>query len=112
MPGIIVIKGGWSPVPVVKPANVNAKPARPHAAQPPRSKNGDLVLLRAGVDIALQYFNSDDEEAILTLTTKARKWADRYFKGYRYATKRPTALLRAFPDLFNLRIPGMCTIAP
>ncbi|KAK4137893.1 hypothetical protein BT67DRAFT_447593 [Trichocladium antarcticum] len=94
MPGIIVIKGGWSPVP------------------PPRSKNGDLVLLRAGVDIALQYFNSDDEEAILTLTTKARKWADRYFKGYRYATKRPTALLRVFPDLFNLRIPAHRRLAP
>jgi hypothetical protein len=106
MPGIIVIKGGWAPA--VKPVNV--KPAR--LAHPPRSKNSDLIVLRAGVDIALQYFNNDDQEAILTLTTKARKWADRYFRGYRYAAKRPTALLRTFPDLFNLCIPGMHTQKP
>ena len=72
--------------------------------QPPRSKRGDLAMLRLGLDIALEYFNSDGSVPISSLTTKARLWADRYFKGYPYAAKRPTALLRTFPNLFNLNI--------
>lgn len=69
-----------------------------------------MAMLRAGVDIALQYFNSDDQVTISALTQKAKQWADRYFKGYPYATKRSTALLTSFPNLFNLRIPGMLTV--
>jgi hypothetical protein len=92
------------------PVNVNpfrtAKPVQ--SAQPPRSKRGDLAMLRLGVDIALEYFNSDDAMALSALTTKARNWADRYFKGYPYASKRPTALLRTFPNLFNLRVKCTC----
>lgn len=86
------------------PARIVVKPAT--TGHPPRSRRGDLVLLRQGVDIALEYFNSDDPAKISTLTTRARKWADRYFRGYRYASKRPTALLGTFPNLFNLRVQG------
>ncbi|KAL2160657.1 hypothetical protein VTH06DRAFT_1345 [Thermothelomyces fergusii] len=82
------------------------------AQQPPRSKRGDLALLRLGLDIALDYFNSDDSVPISTLTTKARLWADRYFKGYPYASKRPTALLRTFPNLFNLNIEPHLRLVP
>lgn len=80
------------------------KPMKPVlSVQPPRSKTGDLAMLRLGVDIALEYFNSD-AVAVSALTVKARNWADRYFKGYPYATQRPTALLRSFPNLFNLKV--------
>ncbi|KAK3905297.1 hypothetical protein C8A05DRAFT_30880 [Staphylotrichum tortipilum] len=78
------------------------------AASPARrlrcSKGRDRLVLRQGLDIALEYFNTDDIMAVSTLTSKARIWADRYFKGYRYAAKRPTALLQTFPDLFNLDV--------
>ncbi|AEO56206.1 hypothetical protein MYCTH_2077546 [Thermothelomyces thermophilus ATCC 42464] len=80
--------------------------------QPPRSKRGDLAMLRLGLDIALEYFNSDGSLPISTLTTKARLWADRYFKGYPYASKRPTALLRTFPNLFNLNIEPHLRLVP
>lgn len=85
-----------------------AKPVQ--SVQPPRSKRGDLAMLRLGVEIAVEYFNSDDAVAVSALTTKARNWADRYFKGYPYASKRPTALLHTFPNLFNLRVE--CTYRP
>jgi hypothetical protein len=82
-------------------------PAKPvQSPQPPRSKRGDLAMLRQGVDVALEYFNSDASVPVSTLTAKARLWADRYFKGYPYAAKRPTALLRTFPNLFNLNVEG------
>jgi hypothetical protein len=68
------------------------------------SRAGGQALLARGLDIALEYFNTDDTMAVSALTSKARIWADRYFKGYPYATKRPTALLRAFPNLFNLDV--------
>ncbi len=61
-------------------------------------------MLGQGLDIALEYFNTNDPKAISALTSKARIWANRYFKGYPYAAKRPVALLRTFPDLFNLDI--------
>ncbi|KAL2135197.1 hypothetical protein VTI74DRAFT_9403 [Chaetomium olivicolor] len=88
-----------SPAMAGEPA-VAALPVRP-----PRSKRGESAVLLQAVDIALQYFNSADVAAS-TLTTKARNWADRYFKGYPYAKKRPTALLQWFPDLFNLDVDG------
>ncbi|KAK3299284.1 uncharacterized protein B0H64DRAFT_318118 [Chaetomium fimeti] len=94
-------------------------PVKPFAAfkaaqsvQPPRSKRGDLAMLRLGLDIALEYFNSDGSVSISSLTTKARLWADRYFKGYPYAAKRPTALLRTFPNLFNLDIEPHLRLLP
>jgi len=93
----------------VKPF-VAAKAVQP--AQPPRSKRGDLAMLRLGLDIALEYFNSDDSVPISTLTTKARLWADRYFKGYPYAAKRPTALLRTLPNLFNLNVEPHLRLVP
>ncbi|KAK4192879.1 hypothetical protein QBC35DRAFT_158658 [Podospora australis] len=71
--------------------------------QVPRSRRSGLVPLRAGVDIALAYFNSDNE-SLQSLTVKAKQWADRYFKGYPYANKRPTTLVRSFPNLFNLNV--------
>ncbi|KAK4034897.1 hypothetical protein C8A01DRAFT_18370 [Parachaetomium inaequale] len=80
--------------------------------QPPRSKSGDLAMLRLGLDIALEYFNSDAGVPIPALTTKARIWADRYFKGYPYAAKRPTALLRTFPNLFNLDVKPHLRLTP
>ncbi|KAH6636924.1 hypothetical protein F5144DRAFT_200615 [Chaetomium tenue] len=82
------------------------------SVQPPRSKRGDLAMLRLGLDIALEYFNSDGSVPISSLTTKARLWADRYFKGYPYASKRPTALLRTFPNLFNLSIEPHLRLVP
>jgi hypothetical protein len=90
---------GW-PVKPFAPAKAVQLP------QPPRSKRGDLAMLSQGVDIALEYFNSDAGVPVPTLTTKARLWADRYFKGYPYGAKRPTALLRTFPNLFNLNVEG------
>ncbi|KAK4238880.1 hypothetical protein C8A03DRAFT_43423 [Achaetomium macrosporum] len=100
------------PISVVKPV----KPVKPvqhvQPIQPPRSKRGDLAHLCQGVDIALEYFNSDSAGAISTLTAKARKWADKYFKGYPYAAKRPTALLRTFPNLFNLEIEAHLRLVP
>ena len=78
----------------------------PSGHQAPRSRRGELVQLRSGVDIALAYFNSDNE-SLQSLTTKAEQWANRYFKGYRYASKRPTALVKSFPHIFNLNVPGM-----
>ncbi|AEO62633.1 uncharacterized protein THITE_2107028 [Thermothielavioides terrestris NRRL 8126] len=92
------------------------KPVQPvkqaYAVQPPRSKRGDLAMLCQAVDIALEYFNSDDSVPLSTLTAKARIWADRYFKGYRYAAKRPTSLLRTFPNLFNLEVEAPLRLVP
>ncbi|KAK3308844.1 uncharacterized protein B0T15DRAFT_509256 [Chaetomium strumarium] len=91
------------------------KPIKPvqhvQPVQPPRSKRGDLALLCQGFDIALEYFNSDSA-VTSALTAKARKWADRYFKGYPYAAKRPTALLRTFPNLFNLEVEAHLRLVP
>lgn len=67
----------------------------------PRSRRGELTVLRDGVDIALGYFNAGDNESPKTLTVRAKKWADRYFKGYDYASQRSTTLLGQFPNLFN-----------
>lgn len=83
---------------------VSASPVKP--VQPPRSKGGDRAMLWEGLGIALDYFNNDGSVPISALTAKARTWADRYFKGYPYAANRPTALLRTFPDLFNLNVEG------
>ena len=87
-----------------EPAAAAAELAKP--VQPPRSKAGDRAALWQGVGIALDYFNSDDSLAVSALTKKARTWADRYFKGYPYAAKPPTAILRTFPNLFNLKVEG------
>jgi hypothetical protein len=88
---------------------VSATPVKP--VQPPRSKGGDRAMLWQGVGLALEYFNSDDSVPISALTAKARTWADRYFKGYPYAANRPTALLRTFPNLFNLNVEGETNFA-
>ncbi|KAK0670480.1 hypothetical protein QBC41DRAFT_335975 [Cercophora samala] len=72
------------------------------AGQLPRSRRGEQVHLREGVNIALNYFNTTDREKIELLTSKAKNWADRYYKGYNYAFKRPTALLQQYPNLFNM----------
>jgi len=71
------------------------------------SKRKDLVLLREGVDIAVDYFNSGERQNIPKLTTSAKKWCAKYFKGYHYAPKRATGLLQTFPNLFNLDVEGM-----
>ncbi|KAK4127838.1 hypothetical protein N657DRAFT_653952 [Parathielavia appendiculata] len=97
----------------------SAMPVKPVATakaalspQPPRSKRGDLAMLRQGVDIALEYFNSDDSVPISELTPKARDWADRYVNGDPYAAKRPTALLRTFPNLFNFEVEAHLRLRP
>ncbi|KAL2263642.1 hypothetical protein VTK26DRAFT_5804 [Humicola hyalothermophila] len=104
MPARIVLKSQRPPV--VKPV------CAVRLVQPPRSKRGDLAMLRAGVDIALQYFNTDDRMTISALTRQAKHWADRYFRGYYYAAKPSTALQTTFPNLFNLHIPGPLRLAP
>ncbi|KAL2266377.1 hypothetical protein VTJ83DRAFT_5729 [Remersonia thermophila] len=82
------------------------------SAQPPRSRRGDLAMLRAGVDIAVEYFNLDGDAALPELKARARNWADRYFKGYPYAAKRPTSLLARFPNLFNLNVKPPLRLVP
>ncbi|KAL2023925.1 hypothetical protein VTK56DRAFT_702 [Thermocarpiscus australiensis] len=98
MPTKIVLKG--TRLPAVK------------LARRPDSTPSELVALLQGIDIALEYFNSSSARAISKLTVKAREWADRYFKGYRYAARRPTALLGTFPNLFNLRVQGRLRLQP
>ncbi|KAL1842707.1 hypothetical protein VTJ49DRAFT_4486 [Mycothermus thermophilus] len=88
------------------------KPVTAASAQPPRSRRGDLAMLRAGLDIAVEYFNLGDDAALPELTARARNWADRYFKGYPYAAKRPTALLARFPNLFNLNVEPHLRLIP
>lgn len=80
--------------------------------QLPRSKRSDLVLLRQGIDIALAYFNSATSEELSSLTIEARTWADKYYRGYQYATRGATGLLKTFPDLFNLRIEAPLRLSP
>ncbi|KAK0615972.1 hypothetical protein B0T17DRAFT_510527 [Bombardia bombarda] len=75
-------------------------------------KRADLVHLRAGVDISLQYFNNSDRTVVRQLTRKAKKWSQTYFKGYHYAAKRPTGLLKIFPHLFNLDIEAHSRLTP
>ena len=70
----------------------------------PRSRRGELTVLRDGVDIALAYFNAGDNESPEKLAVRAKKWADRYFKGYDHASQRSTTLLGQFPNLFNLGV--------
>lgn len=94
------------PVKPVKPVKTIPRVKQVYAVQPPPPTRSDWVLLCQGVDIALEYFNSDDSEPVSTLTAKARAWADQYFQGFRYAAKRSTALLKTYPNLFNLRIEG------
>ncbi|KAK0735474.1 hypothetical protein B0T21DRAFT_412096 [Apiosordaria backusii] len=72
------------------------------AGQLPRSRRGELVQLREGVDVALAYLNTSDRTKIESLTRKAKSWADRYYKGYQYASKPPTVVLNQFPHLFDL----------
>ncbi|KAK4452299.1 hypothetical protein QBC34DRAFT_31893 [Podospora aff. communis PSN243] len=63
------------------------------------------VLLRQGVDIALDYFNIGEKDEIPRLTSRAEKWCRRYYQGYDYyGTSRPLELLDRFPGIFNLRI--------
>lgn len=78
----------------------------------PRSKRSDLVLLRQGIDIALAYFNSVTREELPSLTTRARIWADKYYRGYHYSTRRAPGLLKTFPDLFNLSIEAPLRLSP
>ncbi|KAM7217415.1 hypothetical protein V8F06_007164 [Rhypophila decipiens] len=68
------------------------------------SKRKDFVLLRQGVDIALAYFTFGQKENIQKLTIDAKEWCLKYYKGYYYAPKRATGLLKAFPNLFNLNV--------
>ncbi|KAK0638684.1 hypothetical protein B0T16DRAFT_394561 [Cercophora newfieldiana] len=72
---------------------------------PAAGNRAQQVILRQGIDIALEYFNSGETEetARLTIKGKAKRWSDRYFKGYNYAAQRETELLKAFPYLFDLR---------
>ncbi len=99
---------------------ISCRPVRPAAAaaklansvQPPRSEADDRATLWQGVGIALAYFNSDDSVVVSALTRKARIWADRYFKGYPYAANPPTAILRTFPNLFNLKVKGKTYLPP
>ncbi|KAM7209154.1 hypothetical protein V8F20_000492 [Naviculisporaceae sp. PSN 640] len=77
-------------VPVAGPANT--------------TKRADLVLLRQGLDIAVNYFNFGQRENIKKLTVDAKKWCVQYYKGYHYAPKRATGLLKTFPNLFNLEV--------
>ncbi|KAM7204322.1 hypothetical protein V8F33_001624 [Rhypophila sp. PSN 637] len=68
------------------------------------SKRNGFVLLRQGVDIALAYFTFGQRENIPKLTIDAQKWCLKYYKGYHYAPKRATGLLKTFPNLFNLNV--------
>ncbi|KAK4163530.1 hypothetical protein QBC43DRAFT_263731 [Cladorrhinum sp. PSN259] len=69
----------------------------------PRSRRGQVVPLREGADIALTYFNGENE-TIPELTIRAKKWASRHYQGYKYAAKPSKALLQRFPNLFNLGV--------
>jgi len=74
---------------------------------PPRPSPGrraELVLLRQGVDIALEYFNFGTRDEIPQLTRKAKKWSEKYFQGYHHAAQRPTGLVKKYPSIFNLNI--------
>ncbi|KAK3686029.1 hypothetical protein B0T22DRAFT_239465 [Podospora appendiculata] len=77
-----------------------------------QSDRREVVVLREGLDIALRYFNDSDGEDIRKLTSKARSWADRYYKKYNYAAKRPTGLLKTYPNLFNLKVQSHQRLAP
>ncbi|KAK5658514.1 hypothetical protein OQA88_1906 [Cercophora sp. LCS_1] len=78
----------------------------------PRSKKADHVLTRQGIDIALSYFNFGTRDEIPALTVRARLWANKYFRRYRYGTKRAVGLLQSFPDLFNLDIDAPFRLCP
>ncbi len=102
----IVVKDGRLIIkcrPAAAAAAAAAKLAR--RVQPPRSEADERATLWQGVGIALAYFNSDDSRVVSALTRKARIWADRYFKGYPYAAN-PAAILRTYPNLFNLKVKG------
>ncbi|KAK3373875.1 hypothetical protein B0T24DRAFT_679266 [Lasiosphaeria ovina] len=87
------------------------QPQWPHA-QTSSSRRAELVLLREGVDIALAYFNYEDEETLPILTAKARKWSEKYYRGYPYASRRAIALIKAFPNLFNLNVKAYLRLTP
>ncbi|KAK0614125.1 hypothetical protein B0T14DRAFT_297348 [Immersiella caudata] len=71
----------------------------------PPANRARQVLLRQGVDIALDYFNFGEKDEIPRLTSRAQKWCRQYYQGYEYyAARRPLDLLETFPSLFNLRI--------
>ncbi|KAK3359973.1 hypothetical protein B0T25DRAFT_515391 [Lasiosphaeria hispida] len=87
-------------------------PVRPSVSKLPTTKRGNTVLLREGIDIALAYFNNGTRDELPTLTTRARSWSNKYYKGYRYAAKRATGLLQTFPNLFNLGVQPNLRLAP
>ncbi|KAK4457762.1 hypothetical protein QBC42DRAFT_187704, partial [Cladorrhinum samala] len=92
-----------SPFFTAPPARASPPPKMP-PNNLPRSRRGELTVLRDGVDIALAYFNAGDNESPEKLAVRAKKWADRYFKGYDHASQRSTTLLGQFPNLFNLGV--------
>lgn len=71
------------------------------------AKRRSLVLLRQGIDIAVNYFNTGQRENVKSLTIDAQKWCVKYYKGYHYAPRRATGLLKTFPNLFNLEVECM-----
>ncbi|KAK3328482.1 hypothetical protein B0T19DRAFT_193006 [Cercophora scortea] len=77
-----------------------------------RSDRRGVVILREGLDIALRYFNDSDGEDTKKLTSLARSWADRYYQKYNYAAKRPTGLLKTYPNLFNLKVQAHQRLVP
>ncbi|KAK3325490.1 hypothetical protein B0H66DRAFT_599646 [Apodospora peruviana] len=77
-----------------------------------KSKRKDLVLLREGVDIAVDYFNFGERTNIQALTILATKWCAKYFQGYHYAPNRATGLLKKFPNLFNLSVQAYSRLIP
>ena len=90
------------------------RPELPRLAIPkPPSRRAELVQLRRGVDIAVEYFNADDRDKISELTAKAKKWCENYFdKGYVSPNTRATALLQTYPNLFNLNTPAHLRAVP
>ncbi|KAK0719791.1 hypothetical protein B0H67DRAFT_486472 [Lasiosphaeris hirsuta] len=87
-------------------------PARPPVSKLPNTKRGNIVLLREGIDLALAYFNNGTRDELPMLTAKAKRWSNKYYKGYRYASKRATGLLQTFPNIFNLSVQPNLRLVP
>ncbi|KAK4203345.1 hypothetical protein QBC40DRAFT_27314 [Triangularia verruculosa] len=82
------------------------------AGQLPRSRRGEQVQLREGIEVALKYFNTTDRDEVESLTLKAKTWAKRYYRSYDYLSKSPSALLGLFPQIFDLNTEGLARLQP
>lgn len=71
----------------------------------------EKVLIREGLDIALQYFNHGHRQELPVLTRKAQKWSKKYFGGTYHNPKGVSGLTDRFPDIFNLAKERTCSLA-